>query len=143
MIAYLDSSALVKLYVAEAGSKETAEIVKRADILGTSVISRVEVAAALAKAVRAGVLSAGAARKAEQVFAAQWADLASIPVTEGLLSRAEGLAWSYTLRGFDAVHLACALIWRESVGMEVTLVTFDHQLSEAGEKAGLEVWPVI
>lgn len=141
MIVYLDASALVKLYVAERGSKETAEISARAEVVATSLISRAEVAAALAKAVRIGLLDSEPARQAQRVFANQWVNIARIPVTEALVSRAEGLAWDYALRGFDAVHLACALMWQESVGMAVTLATFDRQLWEAGQKAAMQVWP--
>ena len=141
MIVYLDASALVKLYVAERGSKETAELTARAEVVATSLISRAEVAAALAKAVRIGLLGLQTARQAQRVFATQWADIARVPVTEALVSRAGGLAWDYALRGFDAVHLACALMWQESVGMAVTLATFDRQLREAGQKTAIDVWP--
>lgn len=141
MIVYLDASALVKLYVAERGSKQTAELTARAEVVATSLISRAEVAAALAKAVRIGLLDSETARQAQRVFATQWVDIARVPVTEALVSRAEGLAWDYALRGFDAVHLACALMWQESVGTAVTLATFDRQLWEAGQKAAMQVWP--
>ncbi len=55
MILYLDSSALVKRYIAERGSKNTAELTARAELVATSLISRAEVAAAFAKAVRIGL----------------------------------------------------------------------------------------
>jgi len=56
VIVYLDASALVKRYVAERGSKDVVEWTAAAEIVATSVISRAEVAAALARAVRLGVL---------------------------------------------------------------------------------------
>lgn len=49
MIVYLDASALVKRYVAESGSAELAELVECASLLGTSIVSRAEVATALGK----------------------------------------------------------------------------------------------
>lgn len=48
MILYLDASALVKRYVAEIGSAELSRMLSRAATVGTAVISRAEVAAALA-----------------------------------------------------------------------------------------------
>jgi hypothetical protein len=39
------------------------------------------------------------------------------------------------------VQLASALTWRESVGAEILLATFDQQLWEAAPKAGLNAWP--
>ncbi len=75
MILYLDASALVKRYIAEAGSAEVGRLIAQTDVVGTSVISRAEVAAALAKAVRVGLLSRDEAGAALQVFRAQWIDL--------------------------------------------------------------------
>ena len=48
MIVYLDASALVKRYVEEAGSDEVASLIDGATVVGTSIVSRAEVAAALA-----------------------------------------------------------------------------------------------
>jgi hypothetical protein len=62
-------------------------------------------------------------------------------VSEALVSRAEMLAWDYGLRGYDAMQLASALTWQESIGEDVFLGTFDGQLREAAPGAGLKVWP--
>ena len=51
-IIYLDTSALVKQYVQESGSREVQRLIKSADHSGTSLITRSEMAAALARAVR-------------------------------------------------------------------------------------------
>ena len=64
-----------------------------------------------------------------------------MPVTEALVERAETLAWDHGLRGYDAVQLASALTWQESVGTEILLATFDQQLWEAAPKAGVKAWP--
>jgi len=45
------------------------------------------------------------------------------------------------VRGYDAVHLASALIWQEGVGEVVTLATCDRQLWDAGHMQGLTVFP--
>ena len=93
VIAYVDASALVKRHIDERGSRETLAFVARAEVVATSLVSRAEVAAALAKAVRAKLLEEHEAREAQRAFAAQWPDIAKIPVTEALVSRAESLAW--------------------------------------------------
>ena len=141
MILYLDTSALVKRYVTEYGSNETIELARRAETVATSLISRTELAAAIAKAVRAGLLTAVSGRQAQDIFLSHWPFFMRIPVTEALVSRADTLAWDYALRGYDAVQLASALTWQESVGRPVTLATFDRELWEAGLQAGIEVWP--
>ena len=137
---YLDTSALVKRYLVEQGSNETIEMVGRAELVATSLISRTEVAAAVAKAVRLG-LHRETGRTAQGTFLSHWPFFVRIPVTEALLSRADTLAWDYALRGYDAVQMASALTWQESIGRAVTLATFDRELWEASQKAGLLVWP--
>jgi predicted nucleic acid-binding protein len=141
VIAYLDASALVKRYVVERGSRETIALTADAEITATSIVSRAEVAAALGKAVRIGLVTENVARTAQRSFASDWPDLARVPVTEALVERAEALAWEHGLRGYDAVQLASALTWRESVGQEIVVATFARQLWEAAIRTGLKPWP--
>jgi uncharacterized protein len=143
MIAYLDSSALVKLYTQESGSDETLAFVDRADVRGTGLIARAEVAATFAKAVRLKALTRDEARTALEVFRRQWPNLFHVDVNETVVMQADSLAWTYGLRGYDAVHLASALLWQQSISSPVTLATFDRQLWDAAQLAGLEVWPEV
>lgn len=141
MIVYLDASALVKKYIEEIGSEKVDRLIDQASTVGTSLISRAEVAAAVAKTVRTRTLPQDEASAALRIFRIEWADLARLQVTETTVARADTLAWQHSLRGYDAVHLAAALIWQEAIGEPVTLATFDRQLWQSGQAAGLAVWP--
>ena len=141
MIVYLDASALVKRYVTESGSKEVIALTAGPAAVATSLVSRAEVAAAFARAVRLGVLDRDGGRRAQHRFSREWPDLARIPVTEALVSRAETLAWEHGLRGYDAVQLAAALTWRDSIGEDVVLATFDRELWQSVRSEGLQPWP--
>ena len=141
MIVYLDSSALVKRYVEEPGSREMARLIERAALAGTAVITRVEVAAALAKAIRARALSREQAGAALQAMQEDWESLVRLQLTELLISRAASLAWQHGLRGYDATHLAAALFWSEMLGEPVALATWDRQLWKAARENGLETFP--
>lgn len=141
MILYLDASALVKRYVEEAGSVEVAAAIDRSRLTATAVVSRAEVTAALAKAVRIGLASRDAAAAGLADFEADWNDLVRLQVSEATVARAAGVAWSQGLRGYDAVHLACALVWQESVGEPVTLATYDRELWRSASASGLSPWP--
>ena len=66
MIAYLDASALVKRYIVERGSRETIALTVDSDMTATSIVSRAEVAAAFAKAVRVGLVKDDVARNAQR-----------------------------------------------------------------------------
>ena len=52
MILYLDTSALVKRYVMEPGSSEVIALIEQADMVGSALLTRVEMASAMSKAVR-------------------------------------------------------------------------------------------
>ncbi len=141
MILYLDASALVKRYIAEAGTRQVADAVAAAAVVGTSLISRAETAAALAKAVRAGALTREEAASALQVFRSEWSSLVRVQATEVVVARADQLAWELGLRGSDAVHLASALVWQDGMGEQVTVATFDPRLWEAAGERGMGALP--
>jgi predicted nucleic acid-binding protein len=141
MILYLDASALVKRYVAEPGTTAVNEIVQRAEVTGTVLVCRAEVAAAFAKAIRTGTLMPAGAAIALQEFRAEWPQLVRLRVTERLMAQADNLAWSHGLRGYDAVHLAAAVAWQNAFGLQVTLATFDQLLWKTANKTGLLTYP--
>ena len=142
MIAYLDASALVKRYLVEPRSQETIALTADCEMVATSIVSRAEVSAALAKAVRLGLVTENLARGAQRSFDGDWEDLLRVPVTEALVDRARTLAWDHALRGYDAVQLASALTWQEAIGTDVVVVTFDTQLWRAAQRAGMRrAWP--
>ncbi len=66
-----------------------------------------------------------------------------LQVTENIVQRAADFAWSYGLRGYDAVHLFCAVVWREMIDRPVVLATYDRELWEAARRSGMEAWPEV
>ena len=141
MILYLDSSALAKRYLAESGSAEVGRLIRQATPAGTSILARAEVPAALAKAARLNWLERGDAKRLAEAFRADWASLFVVQATEAVMSLADTLAWEHGLRGYDAVHLASALVWQSAVNEPLTVATFDRQMWQAAPSAGLPVWP--
>ena len=129
MILYLDASALVKRYVTEPGSLEVAEAINRAEMAGTALVSRAEVAAALAKAARVGTLTQEEALASLRAFRAEWPHAVRVQVTEMVVAQADTLAWEHGLRGYDAIHLAAAAFWQDALGQPVTMATFPFSRS--------------
>ena len=115
--------------------------INKAGISGTALISRAEVAAALAKAVRVGTLTQEEALASLQIFRGEWLDLVRVQVTETVVARADTLAWEHNLRGYDAVHLAAATFWQDIMSQPVTMMTFDKPLWVASRRAGLASYP--
>jgi predicted nucleic acid-binding protein len=141
MILYLDASALVKRYVLETGTAAVEALLATADLAGTSLISRAEVSAAICKAARMGIVDRRKAFAAVKLFRVHWPDLFRLRVDGLVVESADLLSWEHQLRGYDAVHLACALLWQNSLAEPVTMATFDRSLWAAARQAGLRVWP--
>ena len=140
-ILYLDTSALVKQYVQEHGSKDVQKLIQTADHAGTSQISRTEMAAALARATRTGLIPGSEGESAWNAFLADWESITRLKVSGQVIERSGVLAWTYPLRGYDALHLASAVLWQETLDAQIILATFDRELWSAGSQAGLIVWP--
>jgi predicted nucleic acid-binding protein len=136
---YFDTSALVKRYVRETGSEDVSRWIADAGLIATSLITRAEMNAAFARAVRMGNISQLMGEKAMQLLETHWSSYLKVSVTEKCISRASRLAWNPGLRGYDAVHLASAELWQIALGEPVILVTFDQQLAAGGRQIGLEV----
>ena len=141
MMLYLDTSALVKRYLIERGTADVETLVQQADGVGTSLLTRAEVSATLAKAVRMNLLKRLEADQLRQQFYIHWPALNVIQITETVVALADALAWEHGLRGYDAVHLATAVTWQEALGEPVQVATFDKQLWQAAQTVGLAAWP--
>lgn len=121
---YLESSALVKLIVAEPESSAL-----RAYLAGqagrvTSQLTRVEVLRAVRRAQRPQTTIRRAERALERI--------ALVPLDERVLFHAASLD-PPGLRSLDAIHLATAL----SLNRLDALVTYDRRLRDAATDAGL------
>ena len=138
MILYLDTSALVKLFVLEAHSARVRQAISRASLIATHAIAYVEACATFARVAHA--------RGDDALFPAlrrnldiQWAAWEILNVTEPLIRRAADLAGHYRLRGHDGVHLAAAEsafeVFRNHVPFHFAV--FDGQLSDAAKQAGI------
>jgi predicted nucleic acid-binding protein len=143
MILYIEPSALVKRYVVEAGSTEVNILMEQAETVGASLLTRVEMASALAKAVRMKKVDAEKAKIAWRDFLSEWPSFTRLPVSPVLIERASQLAWEFGLRGYDATHFASAHTWQEILGMPITLASYDRELWLVANKVGMKVWPEV
>jgi len=141
---YFDSSALVKQYLAEIGS---AWVQSRcndpARIIALAEIGRVEIAAAFASKLRGGFIA-----QAEYLMVRSRLTMDAqkryhlIPVTSQRVDEAIELIARHKLRGFDAVHLACALHLNQALvdnGLApLMFVAADGDLLQSAQAEGLE-----
>ena len=140
-ILYLDTSALVKLYVTEVGSKDVATWVARARHVGTSRVAYPEARAALARRQREGAFGVASLRRAVQALDADLPAYTVVELAPAVALRAGDLAERHGLRGFDAIHLASALVLGQLLGATAELGVFDARLAAAAAAEGLRPLP--
>ena len=132
MTLYLDTSSLVKLYIAEPGSDAVRQLVDAAAVVATSSIAYTETRAALARRRRERALRPSAFTSAKKTFEAEWSKYFTIEVTSALCREAGEFAERYRLRAYDSVHLAAfAEVAREAGVRETRFSSFDNALNRA------------
>jgi predicted nucleic acid-binding protein len=142
---FADTSALVKLYVPEAGHGTVRAIAEPLVIAG---LTRVELPAALWRKHRQGQLSAGAATVLASAFEVDFYGtdeveprFAKIRLDDAILSAAGRLVTRLPLRAGDAIQLASAVAAR-SAGRDVTsFAAFDAHLRTAAAIEGFALVP--
>lgn len=139
MILYLDTSALVKLYVPETDSDKIIQLVDAAEMPSTSRMAYAEARAAFARKRREQAVNLRDYRTIVQDLDNDWETFFIVDVSDALIKRAGQLAETFALRGYDAVHLASAVIVAEQGSEAVMFACFDEKLSRAGRRQGLTV----
>jgi predicted nucleic acid-binding protein len=131
---YLDTSALIKLYVSEMGSEDVARWVASASRVATSRVAYPEARAGLARRAREGALTAAHHRRCVRDLDRDFTSLVVVEIDAVLAQLAGELAVKRALRGFDAIHLASAMTLRARAPEFTALGVFDARL-EAGARA--------
>jgi predicted nucleic acid-binding protein len=140
-IIYFDTSALVKRYAEEKGTKIVANLLSSGELITTSILTYPEMEAAYEKKLRIKEISKESYKEAVGNFEKDW----GVPVFSviGLTSQVAYLAGSLVerniLRALDAIHLASALTAKEHFGIQVLFISADDQLNKAAAPEELEV----
>jgi uncharacterized protein len=139
LILYLDTSSLIKLYLAEDGSAETRNLVAVATQVTTSNVAYAENRVGLARAFRDGRISGSGFQNARQKFESEWLGIAVVELNNEILREAGDLGDLHPIRGFDAIHLASANQIRALSSDEVQFSTADRRLRDAAVAEGFAV----
>jgi predicted nucleic acid-binding protein len=109
---FFDSSALVKRYVNEGGSRwvHAMTATTTSNIVLVSRITRVEVVSALARLQREGNIAPSNITRTLQLFQYDWmTQYQIIELDQSITEHAGQLVQTYPLRAYDSVQLASAL----------------------------------
>ncbi|MEX2459311.1 MAG: type II toxin-antitoxin system VapC family toxin [Actinomycetota bacterium] len=131
---YLETSAAVKALIEEPGSAVIRLLLASNGSVATSRATQPEARAALAAAERVRRITPAEHREAKEKLARILAWLYIVELDEFVAESAGDIAERFSLRGFDAIHLASALRLDAPV-----LATWDADLIRAGRRAGVAV----
>ncbi|HJX64451.1 MAG TPA: type II toxin-antitoxin system VapC family toxin [Polyangia bacterium] len=143
---YLDTSALVKLFVEEDGSAQVRTLAHGragAAVLLVSRLGYTDAAVSLARMVHLGRLLAADLPHHLGILEKYWEEsIQEVDLSEDVLRDARQLAQRFPLRTYDAIHLASArqakrtLKWFEG---EVRFLAFDAGLVQAARALGFAI----
>ena len=139
---YLDTSALVKLYITERGSERMMELASEdANSMATCAITQVEFHSAVDRRRRMDDLDEYEAERAVESFNKYFkSEVFRHAVDDQTLDLACALVHRYALRAYDAVQLAaCLFLLRLSARDDLTFVSADRRLLTAARAEGLAV----
>ena len=137
MIAYFDTSALVKLFAVEVHSEHARAWAGSATAIVVSQITWTEYCAALALKRRTDRLSDTELSAAVQALQEEWPNYQRLGTDAGLFSEAGELAIRHDLRAYDSVQLASARRAYEAVGPGLRFCCFDRALNRAAQSLGI------
>lgn len=127
---YVDTSALVKAYVTEAGTARMLARLRAAEGVASSVLVWPETLATLARRVREGLLSPSEHDALRRQFHVDHASLITVALDGRVLELVDALLLRHPLRSADAAHLASALVLVEA-GIAVEFACSDRALLAA------------
>lgn len=151
---FLDTSALVKLYVSEPGSRRVRDMVRSARVSPHTVgvvvcdLAHPEAASALCAlldapdAAKRGLGKLAARKLPGEVARDLWnGEAITVAQAEGLMATAADLVWKHRIRGADAVHIAAAIALKTSLpkGSELYFVGSDRHQNAAAAAESLAV----
>jgi predicted nucleic acid-binding protein len=131
MTTYVDSSALLKLYVDEPESDDAQRLIDVDPVLVTAWVTYVEVRRNLAR-----LLSGPALTKAREACARDLEAMALVNLDERGWRRAADIGEVVGVRSLDALHLAAA---QQLQVPDLLFCTFDLRQGQAARQLGLRV----
>jgi predicted nucleic acid-binding protein len=135
MIAYLDSSVLLRIVLRQPGALTEWGTIRQGV---ASALIEVECLRTLDRLrVRAGIADRELAARREAIFRILDA-IEVVEPSQPVLSRA-AQPMPTDLGTLDAIHLASALLWRERTGADLVMATHDATLGTAARSVGLRV----
>jgi predicted nucleic acid-binding protein len=135
VIAYLDTSALLRLVLREPGALEE---LRSCEGLVSSELLAVESARTIDRLRLGGALSTEEAAAGREA-AAEWLEAVDLALLQRPILARASEPFPTPLGTLDALHLATALVWRDRMRQTLVMATHDRDLALAARSFGFEV----
>jgi len=137
MILFCDTSALLKLYIVEAGSEALKSRVAEAEAVAVCRIAWAEAYAALSRRAREVPDDAELIERAKAALTADWPRFIVLEIDQTLVELAGEYADMFALRGYDSIQLAAAFEAGRVSQSSILFACFDTRLSKAAKMLGM------
>lgn len=135
MIAYVDSSVILRLVLGQANALAEWRHINRGI---STALTRVEVLRTLDRLrLRAALSDAEMSLRRSAVL--QGLDLLELVEVDAVVLERAAQPMPTELRTLDAIHLATALLWRERSSAELVMATHDRRMGVAAQAHGFKV----
>jgi predicted nucleic acid-binding protein len=135
VIAYLDTSALLRLVLREPGALEE---LRSCEALISSEVLAVESLRTIDRLRLQGALSVEEA-VSRRGTVTEWLEAVDLVLLQRPVLARASEPYPTPLGTLDALHLATALVWRERMGQALVMATHDRDLALAARSFGLAV----
>jgi predicted nucleic acid-binding protein len=135
VIAYLDTSALLRLVLREPGALEE---LRSCETLVSSELIAVESLRTIDRLRVRGALSTEEAASRRET-ATEWLEAVDLVMLQRPILARASEPFPTPLGTLDALHLSTALVWQDRMGQGLVMATHDGQLALAARSFGLEV----
>jgi len=135
VIAYLDTSALLRLVLREPDALET---LRSCEALISSELLAVEALRTLDRLRLQGSLSPEEAAS-RRVIVSDWLEAVDLVLLQRPVLARASEPFPAALGTLDAIHLATALVWRDRTGRSPVMATHDATLALAARSFGIDV----
>ncbi len=131
---FFDTSALVKRYIQEGGSRAVEKLCGSARELHVSIIYPSEAVSTLCRLKRQGKITPKMYASLKSALFSDLVDANVFPITPAVIKHAIAALETYPLKALDAIHIGCALEIRPD-----TFISADVQQLQAAKGMGLNI----
>lgn len=134
MISFFDSTAFAKRFIEESGSDDIEKLCFESESIAVSSICFPEIISALNRRLRESSISKKDYLLIKERLVEEFEHVEIINVVPAVIAKSIVLLERNSLRTFDAIHIASALLWKPDL-----FVSSDKRQILAAKKAGMKV----